>query len=111
MAFQRGETIVCKIEVRNAETGNLTDPVTSTKITIVDPAGDPAMNSGTVAVTGVVMDNDGVGLFHYNFTPNDTYDVGPPIKEVAELGKYLVRYTLDDDSILTIEDDDFVLEE
>lgn len=111
MAFQLGETIVCKIEVRSAATGNLTDPATSMKITITDPVGDPAKNSGTTAVTGIVMTHDGLGLYHYDFTPNDTYAAGPPIKEVAELGRYEVKYVATDGARITIEEDDFILEE
>jgi len=108
MAFQRAETIRCKIEITNTETGARTDPVTSTKITITDPAGEAALENST-PVTDKNMDHDGLGLYHYDFNPN-VYDAGPPVVEDAELGKYLVRYTLDHDGIITIEDDSFVLE-
>lgn len=114
MAFQRGETIVCKIEVRNAETGNLTNPsgdTAHTKISITDPAGDPAKNSGSTAVTDIAMNNDGVGLYHYDFTPNDTYAAGPPIKPVAVPGKFEIEYVATDGARVTIERDSFIVVE
>jgi len=64
------------------------------QITITDPV-------GTKVVDDQAMSNDGVGLFHKDYTPGGT----------AELGLYLVRYVATDGARVTIEDADFVVEE
>lgn len=94
MPFQRSETIVAKVEVRNAETGTLTDPATSMKITITNP-------SGTKVVDDATMGKDAVGKYHKDYTPPSD----------AVLGKYVVKYVATDGTRVTIELDNFVVEE
>lgn len=92
-SFQRAETIICSITVRTAA-GVLTDPATSMKIDIINPA-------GVSVVTDTAMTDDaGAGVFHYDYQPAAD----------AMLGTYHVKYTATDATRITIQTDDFVLE-
>jgi len=93
MPFQRGETIVCRIEVRNAETSTLTDPATSMKITITDP-------DGTNKVDAQSMTKDAVGKYHTDYT----------IPADGKLGRWNVKYVATDGARVTIEKDTFTVE-
>lgn len=92
MHFQRDETIVCLLEVKD-QNGAYADPSTSAKITITDLA-------GTVVVNAVTMSKTAVGKYSYSYTP----------VAAAVLGWYRVHYVTLDASIKTILDDGFVLE-
>jgi len=59
MIYQFGETVICRVEVRNAA-GALYDPATSMKITITD-------NKNGTEVDGVAMTPDSTGLYHYDW--------------------------------------------
>jgi len=90
--FQRPETIVAELEVRNAA-GVLTDPGTVPKITITDP-------DGTVQVDAASMTKTATGLYEYYFTPEAT----------DPLGWYSVKYVVTDGARVTIRQDGFELE-
>lgn len=91
--FQINETVICSAEVRTY-LGVLTDPATSMKITITDPA-------GVVLVNDVAMTKDtGTGLYHYDFNPSPT----------ASRGSYNIKYTATDGVRITIQRDSFILE-
>lgn len=93
MPFQRSETVICRIEVRNAETGNLVDPATSMKITITDP-------SGAKKVDNQAMSPDALGKYHTDYTiPTD-----------GGLGRWNVEYVATDGARITIERDTFTVE-
>lgn len=92
MAYEIGETIVCSITITDAD-GTLTDPATSTKITIKDP-------DGNVVVDDQAMTNDGVGLYHYDYTSAAT----------VKAGTYTIWYVATDGSRITKQKDTFELE-
>jgi len=92
MRFEIGETIICSIEIKTAA-GVLTDPATSIKITIEDPA-------GVKVVDDVAMTNDGVGLDHYDYTSAGT----------AQVGTYTIWYIAIDGARTTKQKDTFELE-
>ena len=87
MAFHVGETVICSIEVRDAD-GNLADPSTSMKITITD-------NKNGTEVNDQAMSKDGTGLYHYDW--NTSAD--------SILGIYYVVYTATDGSRVSIKKD------
>ena len=91
--FQRGETIVCSITVKDSD-GTLTSPATSTKITITDKQGIAVVDNQAMTNTG-----DATGYFHYDYGTT-----------TALRGDYKVRYTATDGTRITIEDDSFHLE-
>ena len=94
MPFQRTETIVCKVEVRNAETGTLTDPATSMNLTITDPSGTKKVDNQSM------LPKDSVGKYHLDYTlPSD-----------AKVGKWIVEYVATDGTRVTLERDDFLVE-
>ena len=90
--FEIGETVRSAIEITDAA-GALTDPATSTTITIFNP-------KGVEMVSAVAMANDGVGLYHYDYTSALTVLVG----------EYTVLYIATDGVIITKQKDAFVLE-
>lgn len=90
--FQQGETVVCSLVVRDSA-GNLHDPLTSTQIKITD-------GRGIDVVPDTDMLNDGVGLFHYDFTATTAH----------QIGRYRLRYTTVDTGRTTIVDEHFELE-
>ena len=59
--FNRGETINCKRNVKDPDTGDYYDPSTSMKITI-----DHVLKG--VEVDGVDMVKDSTGKYHYYYT-------------------------------------------
>ena len=90
--FEIGETVVCSITIKNAA-GVLVDPATSIKITIEDP-------DGLKVVDDVAMNNDGVGLDHYDYTSPLT----------VKVGTYTVWYIAIDGARTTKQKDTFELE-
>ena len=89
--FEIGETIICSIEIRNAA-GALVDPATSTTVIILNPDGAEVLN--------VAMDNDGLGLFHKDYTSAAT----------VQVGTYTVWYIAVDGTRITKQKDTFELE-
>lgn len=87
--FKSGETIICSITVRD-EDGALQDAVTSMKIII------KLNGAEIVAATG--MENDGTGLYHYDYDSDG-----------AGYGDYNVIYTAIDGTRVSIETDTFRL--
>lgn len=74
MKFDKGETVICSITVRNSRKA-LTDPTTSMNI-IIDRIKPNFEN--IIALTA--MQRDGAGEYHYDFdtsviTSNSTYEV------------------------------------
>ena len=84
MAFHCGETVICSIEVRDAD-GNLADPSTSMNITITD-------NKNGCEVESQSMTKDSTGKYHYDW--NTSAD--------SILGIYYVVYTATDGSRISI---------
>ena len=82
MAFNRGETVICEIEVTVTETGDLVDPATSMNITITN------FHHGT-EVNNQAMINDSTGKYHYDFNSA----IGMP------KGQYTVYYTDTEDEV------------
>lgn len=66
--FQRGETIICSLTVRDSD-GDLYDPDASVKITITD-------GRGIAQVNLVDMTNDSVGQYHYDFNSAAAHHAG-----------------------------------
>ncbi len=92
--FQKTETIVCSIIVKDAD-GTLADPATSMTITIYDP-------KWTAVVSAQAMTDDaGVGYYHYDYTPSVS----------VMTGVYEVRYKATDGARISIGTDSFVLED
>lgn len=73
--FQREETVVLSVEIKNAASGSYTDPSTMV-IHIYTP-------SGSSVIGGSAMTKDSTGNYHYDFTPG-TADA---------TGTYTVVYT------------------
>lgn len=92
MNFDIGETISCYIEVKDDD-GILTDPKTSMKISIYDPAYDIVVNEQD-------MIKDETGKYHYDYNSPSN----------ASRGKYTIKCTSVEGSRITIEKDFFVLE-
>jgi len=91
--FQRGETVVLSLEVKNSA-GSYVDPASTPTVKVKDPA-------GTVVVNEAQLVKDAVGKYHYDYTSADTAAVGP----------YNVRYKAVDGSRTTKLRDSFVVEE
>jgi len=87
MAFHVGETVICSIEVRDAD-GDLADPATSMKITITN-------NQNGIEVDAQAMTKDSTGLYHYDWTSAAT----------APLGVYYIIYTATDGTRVSIAKD------
>ena len=87
MAFHVGETVICSIEVRDAD-GNLADPSTSMKITITD-------NRNGIEVVDEAMIKDDTGKYHYDWNTLSTNPVGI----------YFIIYTATDGTRIAIEKD------
>lgn len=66
--FQREETVVLSIEVKNATSGSYDDPSTMT-ISIYTPSGSAVV--GTASMT-----KDSTGNYHYDFTPGSASATG-----------------------------------
>lgn len=73
--FQREETVVLSVEVKNPSSGSYADPTTMV-VSIYNP-------SGSAMVSGTVMTKDSTGNYHYDFVPG-TADA---------TGTYTVLYT------------------
>ena len=91
--FQRGETVVLSLEVKDSA-GSYVDPASTPTIKVKDPAGTVVVNEGQ-------MLKDAVGKYHYDYTSADT----------AALGPYNVRYKAVDGPRVTKLRDSFVVEE
>jgi len=93
MNFERGETVVLSIEVRD-EDDALTSPATSMTVAITDP-------DGIVVQVATAMTNTGgvTGLYHYD------YLLGAAIT----LGIYEAEFKATDGSRVTIERDQFTV--
>jgi uncharacterized protein YfaS (alpha-2-macroglobulin family) len=90
--FQRGETIILQISIRNE--GILVDPSEAPKVTAYDPAGEAAIEDEEM----VQVDT---GIYSYDHqTDGDSLT-----------GWYPVRYTVEDSGRITIEDDGFEVKE
>ena len=87
MAFHTGETVICKIEIRD-ENETLVDPSTSTKITITD------YRNG-VEVNNQDMVKDSTGKYHYDWNTPTT----------APVGIYRIIYTATDGTRVSIAHD------
>ena len=87
MAFQVGETVICKAWVRNAAEA-LADPSTSMKITITD-------NRNGIEVNNVSMTWDAVGTYHYDWNTSTS----------APVGIYQIIYTATDGTRISIAHD------
>jgi len=93
MAFDIGETVICSIEIKDAD-GNYKDPSGDTEhttITITD-------KNGTKKVDDIVMGNDGVGKYHYDCQTVGYID-----------GRYEVKYEATDGTRITIAKEAFTL--
>lgn len=90
--FQRQETIVLRIDVYDAN-GDLADADTTPTVTVTGPA-------GTAVVSAQNMTNLSTGVYTYAYTPGAS----------ADLGWYVARFTVTDDSRVTKVDDGFYLE-
>ena len=90
--FQRPETIVSELEVRD-QNYTLVDPSSIPKIDITDPA-------GTSVVTAQSMTKVTTGKYSYDYTPAGT----------AVLGWYGVKITVTDGGRVTIARGGFTLE-
>lgn len=88
-SFQRGETIICSVEVKNAA-GTYIDPATSMKITILDPLGVKQVDDQS-------MTKDDVGKYHRDWTSSAT----------ASLGTYKSQFKATDGSRISREDETF----
>jgi hypothetical protein len=86
--FESGETVLLRIEVKDAESAALTSPTTSMQVTVTPPAGG-------VPVVDQDMVNDGVGEYHYDYTAP------------ALAGVYEVLYVATDGSRVTKQRDSF----
>lgn len=92
--FDIGETMICSIEIKDDD-GDYKDPsgdTQHTKITITD-------KHNVVKANDVVMDNDGVGKYHYDFQTVDCVD-----------GEYTIEYRVTDGTRITIKKETFKLE-
>ncbi len=90
--FERLETISV-VSVIKDEDGVLTDPATSTKITILDPV-------GTAVVNAVSMTKLSTGTYQHLYTS----------VVAAVLGSYHIRVTATDGAKVSIQDSEFTLE-
>ncbi len=86
--FDLGETVICSITVKTAA-GVLATPATSMTITITNPYGIAVVSAQNMTV-------DGVGLFHYDYTPT------------VLRGPYVIAYTATDGTRVTEQADGFV---
>ena len=93
MAFDVGETVICTIEIRDAD-GTLTNPATSTKIVI-----NQLSPSVAIIVASTAMSEDSTGKWHYDFASAGN-----------ARGGYEAEYTATDGTRITIEIDGFILE-
>jgi hypothetical protein len=80
--FIIGETVPFSVEVRNAKTGELTDPDVI-KITVTN------IQTNEKVVDGENMTKDSVGIYHYDY-------------DSASAGKFLATYEVTDNSKVTI---------
>lgn len=90
--YQRPETVICEAVITNPTTGAKTDPDTSIKVEITNPA-------GTVVQTAIAMTKDAVGEYHYDYAPGVS----------AVLGVYVFRVTAVHGGRTSIHDDVFEL--
>ena len=91
MLFQKGETIICSITVKDGAT--LTDPATSMNISIYDP-------QGGINISSTAMTKDSTGTYHYDYAT----------ASLTLMGVYSVVYTATDGTRITIEKETFSLE-
>ena len=91
--FQRGETVVLSLEVKDSA-GSYVDPASVPTVKVTDP-------TGSVVVNDLAMTKDAVGKYHYDYTSAGEAAVGP----------YNVRYKAVDGSRTTKARDSFVVEE
>lgn len=89
VSFERGEAVVLSITIKTPA-GVLTDPATSTKITVTDPG-------GTAVIDAVSMDQDSTGTYHYDY----------PSADDALEGEYDVLYVAVNNSRTTKHKDKF----
>ena len=89
--FQIGETIICTIEIKDAD-GAYVDPETSITITVLDA-------SGATVVDAQAMVKDTVGKYHYDYTSEET----------AVRGVYHISYKATDGTRVTKTTDEFKL--
>lgn len=90
--FQRNETIICSIVIKDANS-DLADPETSIMIDIIN-------QEETIVVNATAMTRDSIGTYHYDYNPASD----------AMLGLYHVKYTAIDGTRITIKNDSFILE-
>lgn len=83
--FVGGETILCKRNVKDPDTGNYYDPATSMTITI-----DHALNG--LEIDNVDMIKDTTGKYHYYYT----------LPDVHGIHKTTIEYKATDGSHITI---------
>ena len=91
--FQKIETVICSIEVKDWDTGGYVEP---TSMTIMIKAEGPPQK---VTVGEVAMGNDSLGKYHYDFNANS----GDPC------GIYKIRYKAVLNDRTTVEDQEFEL--
>jgi len=87
--FKSGETIICSITVKD-EDGALQDAATTMKVAI------ELNGAEIVAATG--MENDGTGLYHYDYDSDG-----------ADYGTYDVTYVATDGERISMQTDKFKL--
>jgi hypothetical protein len=88
--FEKGETIVCSIEVYTAGTTTKVSPATSMTVTITDVA-------GSAVVSAQAMTPDDTGEYHYDYTPASD----------VRSGRYAVLYVATDGTRITKHRDNF----
>jgi len=91
--FQRGETVVMSLEIKDSA-GVYVDPASTPTLKVTDPG-------GSVVINDLAMTKDAVGKYHYDYTPGDS----------AGLGGYTVRYRAVDGPRTTKLRDSFVVEQ
>ena len=92
--FQKGETCPLEIEIRDKDTGALSTPATSVKITVTD-------STGTVKVNDQVMTEKFTGIYYYNLQ----------LAAGDESGKWTARFKATDSAKVSITDFTFQVED
>ena len=92
--FQKGETCPLEIEIRDKDTGALSTPDTSVKITVTD-------STGTVKVNYQAMPKKSTGIYYYNLQ----------LAAGDESGKWTARFKATDGTKVSITDFPFRVED
>ncbi len=91
LTIKRKATAICSVTTKN-NSGTLTDPATSMKITIYNPRNN-------IQVSAAAMTKDSTGTYHYDYTPSSN----------AVTGTYKVTYTATNGTRVSSLDDTFMV--